>query len=80
MTYVNRWSMSSVWVGAMLVGGATLVPNVLSFSSWIGTTLVGAVLLVGAGAYWDTSRPVPSLRQTRATAEGPVPAPTGKRP
>jgi hypothetical protein len=69
MRYLNRWSMSCIWVAAMVVAWFTLVPSVLSSSTWIVVTVAGPVLFIGAGTFWETGRPTPSFRQTQAKAE-----------
>jgi preprotein translocase subunit SecY len=69
MRYLNRWSLSCIWVAAMIVAWFNLVPSVLSPSTWIVATLAGPVLLIGAGTFWDTGRPTPSFRQSQAKAD-----------
>jgi hypothetical protein len=69
MRYLNRWSMSCIWVAVMIGAWFTLVPSVLSSSTWIFTTLAGPMLLVGGGMFWDSTRPTPSFRQSQATAD-----------
>ncbi len=69
MGYLNRWSMSGLWVAAMVVAWFTLVPGVVSPSTWVIATVAGPVLLVGAATFWETARPTPSFRQSQATAD-----------
>lgn len=69
MAYLNRWSMSCLWVAAMIVAWFTLVPGVVSPSTWVVLTLGGPIVLVGAAAFAESSGPTPSLGQTQATAD-----------
>lgn len=69
MGYLNRWSMSCLWVSAMVVAWFTLVPGLISPSTWVVATLAGPVLLVGAGTFWESGRPTPSFGQSQAAAD-----------
>jgi hypothetical protein len=69
MRYLNRWSLSCIWVAAMTVLWFNLVPSVLSVSTWVVATIAGPVLLIGAGTFWETARPTPSFRQSEAVAD-----------
>lgn len=78
MKYLNRWSMSCFWVAAMIGAWFTLVPELLSTSTWFVATLAGPVLLVGAGAFWETAQPSPSFRQSQAAADVPEAKESGR--
>lgn len=69
MEYLNRWSMSCIWLAAMAVVWFTLVPGVLSASTWVVATIAGPVLLIAVGTFWETGRPTPSFRQSQAVAD-----------
>lgn len=69
MRYLNRWSMSCLWVAVMSVAWFALVPSVLSLSSWAMAMIGGPVLLVGAAMLWESSRPTPSFGQAQAVAD-----------
>jgi hypothetical protein len=69
MKYVNRWSVSCLWVAAMIGGWFALVPGVLSTGSWVIATVGGPVLLVGVSAFLDAGHPTPSFGQSRAVEE-----------
>lgn len=69
MRNVNRWSVTSVWVAAMMVVWFALVPNALSVSSWVMAIVGGPILLISAATLWENSRPTPSFGQLRAVAE-----------
>lgn len=69
MSYVNRWSMSCLWVATMMAAWFTVVPSLLSPSTWLIGTLAGPVLLIGTATFWETGRPTPSFRQSQATAD-----------
>jgi hypothetical protein len=79
MKFLNRWSMSCIWVAVMIGAWFVLVPSVLSPSTWILATLAGPLMLVGGGMFWDTTRPTPSFRQSQATADARGAAVSEKR-
>lgn len=78
MQYLNRWSLSAIWLAVMTVAWPALVPGVLSASTWILAAVGGAVLFVGVSAFWEASRPTPSFRQSQVTADARDAA-TGRR-
>jgi hypothetical protein len=80
MRYLNRWSLSCVWLAAMWAAWLALVPGVLSPSTWVLTAIAGPVLIVGSAALWETSRPTPSFRQSQVAAEARDAAAAGRRP
>jgi hypothetical protein len=80
MQYVNRWSLSAVWVAAMVVAWFALVPGALSVSSWALAVIGGPILLVGAATFWESSRPTPSFGQSRAAADSPQEAAPRRQP
>lgn len=69
MRYLNRWSMSCIWVAAMVVAWFGLVPSLLSPGFWVLATIAGPVLLLGGGVFWENKRPTPSFRQSQVTAD-----------
>ncbi|MGE5358293.1 MAG: hypothetical protein ACM3NQ_04695 [Bacteroidales bacterium] len=71
MRYLNRWSMSCMWVAAMIVAWFALVPGELSVSTWFVITLAGPILFVGAGTFWESGRPTPSFGQSQASQAAP---------
>lgn len=79
MEYLNRWSMSGLWVAAMVVAWFTLVPGVISASTWVVLTLGGPVVLVGVAVLVESSRPTPSLGQSQATADAAKAAAGGRK-
>ncbi len=78
MGYLNRWSMSCLWVAAMILAWFNVVPSLLSPSTWLIGALAGPVLIVGTATFWETARPTPSFRQSQATGEAAKVA-TGQR-
>jgi hypothetical protein len=74
MRYVNRWSVTAVWVAAVVVAWLAL-PDLLSVSTW-ALALVGIpLLLLAAGTFWEGSRPVPSFGQSRVADSSEEAAP-----
>jgi len=69
MRYLNRWSVSCVWVAAMIVAWFIAVPSVVSASTWLVATVAGPIFLIGAATFWETGRPTPSFRQSQAEAD-----------
>ncbi len=78
MRYLNRWTLSGIWLASMIVAWVTLVPGLVSSSTWLIGTLAGPVVLVGAATFWETGRPTPSFGQSQATADA-VKAAAGRR-
>jgi hypothetical protein len=74
MKYLNRWSLSCIWVAVSAVAWIALVPSVLSVSSWAMAAVAGPIFIVSAATYWETSRPTPSFRQSQVEAEAANPA------
>jgi|WetSurMetagenome_2_1015567.scaffolds.fasta_scaffold29000_4 hypothetical protein len=76
MEYVNRWSVTSVWVAAVVLAWFAPAPNPHSVSNLALALVGGPILLIGAATLWETSRPAPSFGQLRAVADArPVAAP-----
>lgn len=78
MGYLNRWSMSCLWVAAMILAWFNVDPSLLSPSTWLIGALAGPVLIVGTATFWDTARPTPSFGQSQATGDAAKVA-TGQR-